>query len=363
LNASSNYGVDTFLAAPGTEILTLVPGGGTTSITGSSASAAEVAGAAALLRAVDPSASNGVVVNRLAESADAAGTVDQTGNGRLNLSRAVADASTTSIKPAGAAPVGDGGPFVGPYVAGAAPLKGTLQGQNNPACVSPSPCPWQTTNLQGWAELQTAPLRLAFDPNQSGSSNTFTISIDHANSNSAGLESLKNFTVSPNVTITGGIAGGIAFSTSSGGDIWNYTFTATISDNASGFVAFDTRLRAGAHAFTGASLQVKGAGTLSFVKPAAAPGSPDLSLTKTAIAAVSPGQVISYALSYQNLASGSNSATGVQLTDTLPANITYLGGCSGSCTYDSVSGTLTWNFVSIAAGAAGSQTFQVTVAA
>src|SRR5258708_17454215 len=87
LNASSNYGADTFLAAPGTDIVTIVPGGGTSSITGTSASAAEVAGAAGLLRAVDPSASNGVIVSRLAESADAAGSVDQTGNGRLNLSR------------------------------------------------------------------------------------------------------------------------------------------------------------------------------------------------------------------------------------------------------------------------------------
>ncbi|HEY8987936.1 MAG TPA: S8 family serine peptidase, partial [Candidatus Limnocylindrales bacterium] len=106
LNASSNYGADTFLAAPGTEIMTLVPGGGTTSVTGTSASAAEVAGAAALLRAVDPSLSAGAVIGRLARSADAAGTVDQTGNGRLNLARALADTSTVAVEPAGAAPVG-----------------------------------------------------------------------------------------------------------------------------------------------------------------------------------------------------------------------------------------------------------------
>src|SRR5207247_10092441 len=142
LNASSNYGADTSLAAPGTDIITLVPGGGTSSITGTSASAAEVAGAAALLKAVDPSASNGVVVSRLAETADAAGTVDQTGNGRLNLARAAADASTTSIEPAGAAPVGAGGPYVGPYVIGAN-VSGTLQVQEKPFCNSPSPCPWQ----------------------------------------------------------------------------------------------------------------------------------------------------------------------------------------------------------------------------
>ena len=88
-------------------------------MTGTSASAAEVAAAAALLRANDPGASNGVIVGRLARNADAAGTVDQTGNGRLNLGRALGDTSTDVVQPVGAAPFGGGGPFVGPYVAAA----------------------------------------------------------------------------------------------------------------------------------------------------------------------------------------------------------------------------------------------------
>ena len=87
--------------------MTLAAGGGTTSVTGTSASSAEVAAAAALLRANDPSATNGVIVGRLARTADAAGTVDQTGNGRLNLERAIADTGTDSVQPAGAAPVGE----------------------------------------------------------------------------------------------------------------------------------------------------------------------------------------------------------------------------------------------------------------
>ena len=40
----------------------------------------------------------------------------------MNLARAIADASTDSIQPAGAAPVGGGGPLVGPYVAAAGSL-------------------------------------------------------------------------------------------------------------------------------------------------------------------------------------------------------------------------------------------------
>ena len=47
LAPSSNYGADTFLAAPGVDILTTAPGGGSTSITGTSASSAIVAAAAA----------------------------------------------------------------------------------------------------------------------------------------------------------------------------------------------------------------------------------------------------------------------------------------------------------------------------
>ncbi|MGE5156040.1 MAG: S8 family serine peptidase, partial [Betaproteobacteria bacterium] len=117
LNPSSNYGQDTFLGAPGTAIQTTDAGGGYSSVTGTSASAAEVAAAAALLKANDPGASNGVIVGRLARNADAAGTVDQTGNGRLNLGRALLDTSTDAVQPVGAAPFGSGGPFVGPYLA------------------------------------------------------------------------------------------------------------------------------------------------------------------------------------------------------------------------------------------------------
>src|SRR2546427_6057827 len=77
--SGSNYGADTFIAAPGVGITADAPGDATTSITGTSASAAFVAGAAALLVANDPTASNAVVVGRLARNADPAATQEQTG--------------------------------------------------------------------------------------------------------------------------------------------------------------------------------------------------------------------------------------------------------------------------------------------
>src|SRR6266568_2154634 len=114
--SGSNYGADTFIAAPGVGIPTTGLGGAYTTISGTSASAAMVAAVAAFERAVDPAASNSVIAGRLAQDADQAGTADQTGNGRVNMQRLAADTSTVSVTPTG---VPAGGPIVGPYTASA----------------------------------------------------------------------------------------------------------------------------------------------------------------------------------------------------------------------------------------------------
>jgi subtilisin family serine protease len=113
----SNSGQAVFIAAPGVEIQTIDINGDYIVVSGTSTSAAYVAGLAAFMKAVDPTLTNGVIVGRIARNADPAGTQEETGNGRINIPRALADTSTEFIEPAGAAPVGDGGPFVGPYVA------------------------------------------------------------------------------------------------------------------------------------------------------------------------------------------------------------------------------------------------------
>ena len=74
LATDSNHGPQTFLAAPGVGILTIAANADGNPLTddeyqtisGTSAAAAEVAGAAAVLRALDPGASNSVIVGRLA---------------------------------------------------------------------------------------------------------------------------------------------------------------------------------------------------------------------------------------------------------------------------------------------------------
>jgi hypothetical protein len=113
----SNEGQAVFIAAPGTDIQTIDLGDAYTVISGTSAAAAHVAGLAAFMKAVDPTLPNGVIVFRIASTADPAGTQTETGNGRINMARALASTATDSIRPAGAAPVGEGGPFVGPYTA------------------------------------------------------------------------------------------------------------------------------------------------------------------------------------------------------------------------------------------------------
>src|SRR2546427_6848283 len=128
----SSYGPSVFIAAPATDIQTTAIGDAYTIISGTSASAAIVAGAAAFMKAVDPTLSNGVIVGRLARMADPAGTQIQTGNGRINMARALADTGTDFVQPAGAPPVGGGGPVVGPYGAAGLRITPTVGGQPGP---------------------------------------------------------------------------------------------------------------------------------------------------------------------------------------------------------------------------------------
>jgi uncharacterized repeat protein (TIGR01451 family) len=84
---------------------------------------------------------------------------------------------------------------------------------------------------------------------------------------------------------------------------------------------FRGKLAAGAHNFTGNSLAVgvdNGGGNLSIAKPAAAPGNPDLAVTKTGPTGAGQGDTLTYTLNYQNKSSTTD-ATGTQLTDRLPA--------------------------------------------
>jgi len=192
------------------------------------------------------------------------------------------------------------------------------------------------------------------------SNQTITVQFDHTKSTAGtphlGIENLYNFTASPNVVITSGPTA----NTPSGQNMWSYTFVINLTDNTPGFVQFSGRLASGAHLFGGSSLMIGGTPSLGSLKihaPAANAGNPDLSIVKTGPTNANPGQVINYSISYQNKLSGST-ATGVQITDFLPDQVTFVS-CSAGCS--TLGNTVTWDLGDLARGASGIVTYQVVV--
>jgi len=131
----SNRGAEVFLAAPGVALATTVGPDGYTAVSGTSPAAALTAGAAALLKAFDPTLTNGVLLGRLARGAAPVGDpadpddAAKYGYGRLSLSGALADAQGANaldpVEPLGAvaaaaAAGGAGGTDTGPGSGGAA---------------------------------------------------------------------------------------------------------------------------------------------------------------------------------------------------------------------------------------------------
>ena len=90
----SNTSDAVFITAPGVDIAASDTSG-MTSISGTSASAAIVAGSAALIRAAESGASNATIVGRIAR--DAAPVTNGGGNGRIDLARAIDDDSTDGV--------------------------------------------------------------------------------------------------------------------------------------------------------------------------------------------------------------------------------------------------------------------------
>lgn len=119
----SNYGLDVFIAAPGTDIYTTNLNNTYTYFTGTSPSAAIVAGVAAFMKATDNNLTNGIIADRLADSADKTvpgsdlADVAKCGNGRVNMANALKDKTTDAVELPGVG--GTGGGPVDPYEAAA----------------------------------------------------------------------------------------------------------------------------------------------------------------------------------------------------------------------------------------------------
>jgi len=129
LTGFSNYGQDVFLAAPGDSIYTTALNSSYSYFTGTSPSSAIVAGAAAFMKAVDPTITNGVIVDRLGDTTDQAGSASDPnraikfGKGRINMANAMKDKTLDTAQLAGA--VGNSSGAVGQYTIAAATRVGT----------------------------------------------------------------------------------------------------------------------------------------------------------------------------------------------------------------------------------------------
>src|ERR1041384_540206 len=214
-------------------------------------------------------------------------------------------------------------------------------------------------NLQNWLELDYIPCRVYFSAAQ-GNNQTITLTFEHQNNGNPEIENLFTFTSSSNIVFTAGPT----LSAPPSGSTWTYTFTVNVLDSQNAYVWFFARLAAGAHLNTGSSLTLGGTpssmGNLQIHKPAPAKGSPDLLVVKTGPATTSPGDIISYTLSYTNKPTAPNLAPGVQLSDTLPATVTLVptnlpsGGLL-------VGNTIYWDLPNLEPGSSGQITFQVHV--
>ena len=248
-------------------------------------------------------------------------------------------------------------------------FKADLEGQSAVSTVNQTGTGvWIAGNLQNWQEQSLIPMRVHMTGGPIANQ-PIVVQFDHTKTQGGaitpGIQDLTGFSASSTsgtLTMTTPV-----LSAPAGTDVWSYTFNVTLTgNNSSGDVTFNGIMAIGANNFGGSSLALGGTpalGNLQIQKPASV-GSADLSITKSGPSSANPSQIVTYTLNYLNKVTSPNSAPNTQITDTLPAGLTYVAGsCTGGCTFNSVSKTLTWNLGSLAPGASGSVTFQATVTA
>jgi len=216
---------------------------------------------------------------------------------------------------------------------------------------------WDGGPLLNWKELDSVPMRLYFTGGPA-SNQLMVIRFDHTKGTSRGIESLTGFSPSTNVLITSPPT----LSSPAGVDIWSYSFNFTVINAADGFVTFFANLFAGSHSFNGASLSMSlnGPGLVQIVKPTVTLGSPDLAITKTGPSQARTGQVITYVINYTNKLIAANTALGVQVTDILPPELTYVPN-SGTKGVRVAGNTLTWDLGNLTPGKRGILTYKAVV--
>ncbi len=194
------------------------------------------------------------------------------------------------------------------------------------------------------------------DPVQAGANLTYTFGYTN-NGNANATATVLTAALPANTTFVSATAGG----TQSGGTVtWS---AGTVNAAASGSVQMVVRV---ASPMANGATITSGALSVACAETAAQPGptitttvSAAPTLTVSAVESADPidaGANLTYTLSYAN--NGNASATTVVLSDTLPANTTFVSATGGGTASGSV---VTWNLGALAAGASGSTTLTVRV--
>jgi uncharacterized repeat protein (TIGR01451 family) len=237
---------------------------------------------------------------------------------------------------------------------------------------------WVAGNLSGWQELDPIPMRVLIDAASADVNNVTTVTVEYDHTKTKGASVYQGLDRPAGFAVAAGDAGKIQClncdnpvrSEPTGSDTWSVSFQVKPLVAAPSAITFRTRLRAGAHYFTGSSLALggtanpgSGLGQLQVVKPLPKSGSPDLEVTKTGPSAAAPGSTITYTLNYGNNSTATSSATGIQLNDTLPSGVTYTSGCvAPTCSVSADGRTLVWDLGDLAPGASGFVSFTATIA-
>ncbi|HEY6169749.1 MAG TPA: Ig-like domain-containing protein, partial [Verrucomicrobiae bacterium] len=235
-------------------------------------------------------------------------------------------------------------------------FKATLQGVSAGATNT-----WITQNLMGWKELDFIPCRV-YMTGGPANNKTITINFDHMMGHGTniipGIENLTSFSYSSNVIVESPPTLFIGTGTK-----WTYTLVIDTTDNQPATISFMSRLSAGAHLNTGSSLALSGQpslGTLQIHKPNAAPGNPDLFVEKAGATVAAPGDVFTYTINFGNTSNATDRATGAQVTDILPSQVTYVpNSATGGGVF--VGNTLTWTFFNVQPGTGSVLSYQVRV--
>ena len=158
-------------------------------------------------------------------------------------------------------------------------------------------------------------------------------------------------TLSPSVSPTAGATGNI---------VWGFAPAVSIPASTSATLVFtaDAPLQAGT--YTNLADATTSFGTLGSEPVEISVGEPRLTIAKSASSnSVNPGALVTYTVTYSN--DSPVGVTGVVITDTLPAGLTYVAA-SASNGGSEAAGTITWNLGNLVPGEGPySVTFQATV--